>query len=139
MAANLRNRRAREVRALTVHRKHMGELALKREALLHPDTEEQRPATRACCIDGERPCPFVSCKWHLYLDVSPLGSIKLNFPDLDPDELTETCALDVADRGGAILEQVGALMNITRERVRQLEAIAFKKLLAAGLENLVDG
>jgi hypothetical protein len=79
-------------------------------------------------MDGERPCLFVSCRHHLYVDVSPKGGLKLNFPDLEVDGLTETCALDVADRGGSTLEEVGALMNLTRERVRQIEQRALKVL-----------
>lgn len=89
-----------------------------------------RPQTRAECVDGHRPCPFVSCT-HLYLDVTPeTGSLKLNFPDLEVDELAETCALDVADRGPHTLEDVGDLLNITRERARQIEAIALDHLRA---------
>jgi hypothetical protein len=87
-----------------------------------------RPRTRAeCPID--RPCPWVACEHHLYLDVDPeTGSIKINFPSLDFDELAETCALDVADAGGATLERVGELMNVTRERVRQLEVAGLFEL-----------
>jgi len=29
-----------------------------------------RPITRADCAGGQRPCPFVSCKFHLKLDVA---------------------------------------------------------------------
>jgi hypothetical protein len=85
-----------------------------------------RPRTRAeCPID--RPCPWVACEHHLYLDVDPeTGSIKINFPSLDFDELAETCTLDVA--GGATLERVGELMNVTRERVRQLEVAGLFEL-----------
>ena len=36
------------------------------------------------------------------------GSIKLNFPDKEIWELEETCALDVAEKGGITLEEVGA-------------------------------
>jgi hypothetical protein len=69
-----------------------------------------------------RPCPYVSCKHHLYLDVNPhTGSIKLNFPDLEPWELAQTCSLDLADEGGRTLEEIGQLTNLTRERVRQVE------------------
>ena len=80
--------------------------------------------------DGERSLPFVSCKHHLYLDVSQrTGSIKLNFPDLEVWEMTtSSCALDVADEGGATLESVGSILNVTRERVRQLELAALARL-----------
>jgi hypothetical protein len=80
-------------------------------------------------VEGIRPCPFVSCKHHLYLDVSSrTGAIKLNFPDLEVWEMNETCALDIADRGGTTLEEVGAIMNLTRERIRQVEVKALAKL-----------
>ena len=83
-----------------------------------------RPKTRGEC--GDRPCPWVSCKHHLYLDVTAIGSLILNFPDIEPWELSETCALDVAEMDGLTLEEVGDLMNITRERVRQLEQMAME-------------
>jgi hypothetical protein len=38
--------------------------------------------------------------------------------------------LDVADRGGTTLEDVGAIMNLTRERIRQVEVKALAKLEA---------
>lgn len=88
-----------------------------------------RPVTRGDCEGGPRPCPFVSCKWHLYVDVHQVrGSLKVNFPDLEVWELQDSCALDAAEQGGATLENVGAMMNITRERVRQLETIALNKI-----------
>ena len=93
----------------------------------------RRPRERAECAGGIRPCPFVSCKHHLYLDVNPsTGSIKLNFPDLEVWEMSETCALDIAERGGITLEDVGAIMNLTRERIRQVEVSGLEKLQAEG-------
>jgi len=84
--------------------------------------QAERPRTRAECRNEMRPCPWVACKHHLYLDVNPrTGSIKLNFPDLEPWELEHTCALDVAEDGGHTLEEVGDITNLTRERIRQLE------------------
>ena len=95
------------------------------------EMEQARPRARAQCANGPRPCMFVSCKHHLYLDVNPsTGSIKLNFPDKEIWELEETCALDVADRGGITLEEVGNIMNLTRERIRQVETRGLLKLRA---------
>ena len=63
------------------------------------------------------------------MDVNPkTGSVKLNFPDKELWELEHTCALDVADKQGITLEEVGEIMNLTRERVRQLEARGLVKL-----------
>ena len=96
----------------------------------------ERPMARNDCRDAERPCPFVSCKYHLYLDVNPeTGSIKLNFPDLEVWELEETCALDVAERGGITLEEVGEILNLTRERIRQVEVKGLDKLREFDFDN----
>jgi Sigma-70, region 4 len=139
-----RSRRKRDVRARTISVKRMTKRELELGRLLYPDVEGvERPVNREDCQGGERPCPFVSCKNHLYLDVSArTGAIKLNFPDLEVWEMNETCALDVADRGGATLEEVGAIMNLTRERIRQVEVKGLAKLQAlremAALRDYVD-
>ena len=102
------------------------------EAELLKSIEGMRPRTRAECINGPRPCLFVSCKHNLDLDVNPeTGSIKLNFPDKEIWELEHTCALDVAEKGGITLEEVGAIMNLTRERIRQVETRGLAKLREA--------
>jgi len=86
------------------------------------ESSEERPRTRGECRGGARPCPWVGCRFHLYLSVNTeTGTICIHFPDLEPWELAETCALDIADRGGATLEEVGQLTNLTRERIRQIE------------------
>ncbi len=106
------------------------EALLSQELLIPEDVE--RPVTRAACKDMPRPCPFVSCKHHLYLDVNQeTGSIKLNFPDVEPWEMRETCSLDVADRGGITLEEVGDILNLTRERIRQVEVRGLLRLKTA--------
>jgi hypothetical protein len=126
-----RSRRKREVRARTISVKRMTKRELELGRLLYPEVPVDKPKMRAECANGERPCPFVSCKHHLYLDVSArTGAIKLNFPDLEVWEMSETCALDVADRGGTTLEEVGAIMNLTRERSRQVEVKGLAKLEA---------
>src|SRR5215510_12502919 len=98
------------------------------ELLVYPE-EVARPMTREECKSMPRPCPFVSCSHHLYLDVNPeTGAIKLNFPHLEVWEMAETCSLDVADRGGITLEEVGAILNLTRERIRQVEVRGLAKI-----------
>ena len=139
-----RSRRKRDVRARTISVKRMTKRKLELGRMLYPDVEDVvRPKLREDCAQAERPCPFVSCKHHLYLDVSArTGAIKLNFPDLEVWEMTETCALDVADRGGTTLEEVGAIMNLTRERIRQVEVKGLAKLEAlkdmSALRDYVD-
>jgi Sigma-70, region 4 len=127
-----RSRRKRAIRAKTISVKRMTKRELELGRMLYPDVEDiERPRTREECTDAPRPCPFVSCQHHLYLDVSArTGAIKLNFPDLEVWDMTETCALDVADRGGTTLEEVGAIMNLTRERIRQVEVKGLAKLSA---------
>ncbi len=126
-----RSRRKRDVRARTISVKRMTKRELEFGRLLYPETGYWKPSTRAECADGPRPCPYISCKHHLYIDVSSrTGAIKLNFPDLEVWEMGESCALDVADRGGTTLEDVGAIMNLTRERIRQVEVKALAKLEA---------
>lgn len=104
-------------------------------ALFFPPGEAlpARPTTRGECCEGFRPCPFVACRWHLYIDVSErTGAITYNFPDIEVEEMGESCALDVADRGGTTLEDAGAVMNLTRERIRQVELRALARMARAG-------
>lgn len=102
------------------------------------DLDGLRPSTRGECVDGPRPCPWVMCKHHLYLDVTVSGSIKLNFPDLGPEEIPVTCSLDIADQGGTTLDEIGNAMNLSRERIRQLEVKIIEKLRSKIKELLDD-
>jgi hypothetical protein len=130
-------------RARSISIKRLSKRDLAHGALLYPampGVDYDRPKTRAECEGAERPCPFVSCKHHLYLDVNTKsGSVKLNFPDLEVEDLPETCALDVADRGGLTLEETGDVMNLTRERIRQVEIVALEKLKALNGIEALDG
>lgn len=101
----------------------------------------QRPRTRADCAGGPRPCPFVSCRHHLALDVSEATATTMGeqyrpvFTPLalqdDPAEalraMTHTCSLDAAEAGPLTLEEVGEALGCTRARAQQLEVIALAK------------
>jgi hypothetical protein len=124
-----RRRRRSRARARTISIRRLSKTELNLGRMMYPEQQYWRPQTRGECAEMERPCPFVSCKYHLYIDVHPVrGSIKINFPDLEVWEMTDTCALDIADRGGITLEEVGEIMNLTRERVRQVETQGLAKL-----------
>lgn len=91
--------------------------------------EYERPRTRGEC-GTERPCPWVGCRHNLYLDVSPdTGVIKIRFPDREPWEIEHSCSLDLADDASITLERVGEILNVTRERVRQIETQATRRLI----------
>jgi hypothetical protein len=97
--------------------------------------EPLRPRTRGDCVDGPRPCPWASCRHHLGIEVDekPQTDERVcKLTVLQPDGWRgDTCALDVADRSrgsGRTLEEVADVWGITRERVRQIEAVAMRKL-----------
>lgn len=122
------------VRAKTCSQKRTSKRSMALGSKEFPDDPVDlatRPSTLGDCHaqnlgSREHPCPWVSCPYHLYLEINEQnGSIKFNFPDKEVDELEETCSLRVAEYDGQTLEQVGDLINITRERVRQIEGAAF--------------
>ena len=87
-----------------------------------------RPSSRTQCRTGVRPCPWVSCRYNLYLDVRADGILRINFPDREPEEMTASCSLDLAEDGPRTLDQVAALMGMSRERARQIEEVAMGQL-----------
>ena len=85
----------------------------------------QRPLQRCDCERVPRPCPWVGCRYHLYLqvDVTDAGvRIRLNFPDIEPHELPpeQSCLLDIIDAAPWGLDEVeiGRALNLTREAIR---------------------
>lgn len=125
-----RNRRKHAVRPRTVNIRFLPKAvrAGRLEAEANDDSLPTLPKTRGDCAGVARPCPFVSCRHNLFLEARSNGSLRLLFPDLEPDEMNESCALDVADRGGLPDHRVAANMNIVRERARQLEESALVKI-----------
>ena len=88
----------------------------------------RRPATRGECRHGPRPCPYVGCRHHLYLEVKPTGALTVIWPHLQPWEIPESCALDVAERDSHTLDEIGEVLNLSWERIRKIDAQALIRL-----------
>ncbi len=121
------------------------------------DLVHLRPKTRAECHDARdrltahlpaddpyrvhRPCPFVSCRFHLHVDVSPDGAIVVVSTEDMPLDIAHTCALDVIDEHpeGVTREEMGTILRVSCERTRFYERRLEAKLLAhGGLEEWRD-
>ena len=98
-----------------------------------------RPRIRADCEKVQRPCPYVGCRYNLYLAITHQGSgsseqlsiQRRSGRRIEPSEMKESCAIDVADRVSHLdLDVIGEYMGFTRERARQIEADAIRKLRA---------
>jgi hypothetical protein len=100
----------------------------------------ERPLTRGHCVDVPRPCPYVACPHNLYLEVSDeTGNIQRTFADRQPGEMEWSCSLDEAARHGLTLEEVSRRLGVTRERVRQIEERALRKIARATGADLILG
>jgi hypothetical protein len=82
------------------------------------------PETRAGCGTVPRPCPFDRCEYHL---------AQLRRRPAAPG--VPSCSLDVADQGGTTLEEIGAALGVTRERVRQIQVTGLRHLAAAMVDH----
>lgn len=82
--------------------------------------DDERPTCRSQCVDGPRPCPWVSCRYNLTIDIIK-GRVRVNPPGED------SCALDVADRGEHSVAEIAAILGISKQRVSfiEQEALAF--------------
>jgi hypothetical protein len=81
------------------------------------------------CGDREsapRPCQRTECRYNLCAPKDPRGRKSTVVRDDG-----ETCALDVAELGAHTLDEIGAIVGLTRERVRQIEVRAMLKLRVA--------
>ena len=74
------------------------------------------PKTRAECVGGPRPCTFAQCRYNLMFEA-------------EPEKFHEySCALDAADDGEHSLATLAEIFGLSRERVRQIEQRALRKL-----------
>lgn len=104
----------------------------------------ERPRDLRECLSADYgaaglPCPFVGCSRNTMLEVTGNGSIKICYArrdadgtvDVDWDRVRElglpTCSARL-DPDGMILEAIGAVMGVTRERVRQHEVAAIESI-----------
>lgn len=103
---------------------------------LPPDWEMQpgTPATRGDCKDGQRPCPYVECRHHLWTDLEQDQSGnwqrgRQGSSTLRPSTM-ESCSLDIAEHG-AMPEDIGLVLGMDDTRVRQILEAATEKLRRA--------
>lgn len=134
LGRGVRVRRTEYRRALTATKLAAGRVHLR----LVDELDAERPRTRADCINGPRPCPWVGCRHNAFLDVTSSGSITFNQGDAEPDEVPaeRSCTLDIADRGadrgGSTLEDVSEVFRFTRQAAFHLEAKALASLKRRG-------
>ena len=57
-----------------------------------------------------------------------LPEIDASLAELEPLELSVTCLLDLVDQGPFTLAEIGDIFDLSRERIRQIEANALRKL-----------
>jgi hypothetical protein len=90
---------------------------------------QQRPQTRGECSSVPRPCPFVSCRYNLSLEVTNRGTIVYNWVnkegDLDP---VSNCALDHADKGEMPLEVLAQATKLHVSTLYQVGAKGLKRV-----------
>lgn len=107
------------------------------------------PANYGECYEMPRPCLFFRCRHNLWLDVKPeSGSIRMNFPGQEPEDLEYTCSIDAALGGGPpakwgvplSLARMGEIMNVTEVWAGQLvtEAIGEVKAKVPTGEEFAD-
>lgn len=108
----------------------------------HPDPlsderiEAMRPRTYGDCLregwgyegGGERPrtpCPWLGCKHHLaWFAAGSLEAIE----QVDIEQMKHTCTLRVAEEDGVSLDEVGQIVGVSRERIRQIQSKVLQHL-----------
>jgi hypothetical protein len=84
--------------------------------------------TRGACRKLPGPCPHAVCRFNLTAERRDNRGAKPAEEHLPV--VREACALEAAELGGMTLEEIAIRLSLTRERVRQIELGALKKLWA---------
>lgn len=67
--------------------------------------EQMRVQSRQDCRSGPRPCPNVSCEYHLLFRVDPQNPTQWEVRSGEIHQMAETCRLDILERTtGRLLE-----------------------------------
>ena len=108
-----------------------------------------KPTCRSECSGVPRPCPFVTCRYNLFLDVTERGEIRYNYAGTEPGEMDPkaSCALDVVDsfdysKGPLPQERLAELVGCSRDTVTSViqKALAtLQETTAADEEETFDG
>lgn len=108
----------------------------RREGVKPLDAAHGRPKTRGECVSMPRPCPYVGCRYHLFLHVTQRGGLQFPFGD-DVSELERmpaTCTLDVADQGYISREALAKIFNVSQQALVPLGHSALARIgVDAGL------
>jgi hypothetical protein len=83
------------------------------------------PGKDYCSEREDGPCKYILCKNHPATSVNKSGRIIVHHPYISLTDMRYTC---ISDLGDSTLEEVGRIMNLTRERIRQLEEKGCEKL-----------
>ena len=119
-----------------------------------------RPTKRWECKSGPRPCPWIGCEYHLFVDVdvdngSLWGHPAIGFPRAMPDWIPvhstkthdterrllklfdddrDSCALDVAERGEHTNRETGEAMGLSIRQVKEIATPARQAMFEGGRE-----
>lgn len=113
----------------------------------------KRPTCRAECVDGPRPCPWVSCRHNMLLDRAEVGyggavlrgsrlarlaqatdkeaAVMIEEWAEEVGNLSPSCALDLADDRGTSVEDIALALGITDKWAEELISQAVQSLSIA--------
>ena len=97
-----------------------------------PDVFERypKPRCRDDCLGLPRPCPYVSCWWHTYLDLKPNGEVVYNWGNRPVEDIPYwgSCVLDLADGGGIEEEELSEVLGMEIGAFRRFYESILRKL-----------